>query len=156
MATSKVKDLDSNGLGWAATVIHKEIMGLDYKAISDYWRALSEDPQVAQPVGFFGNSPPLTFTESMKFDAYGPQFGLNKVVALRVGHSAWMDGRIIMDPGREGGGSVSLQIGLSFDAMTALESDDEFKIYVLEERKSSHFRLSVEGLSVVVINERLS
>ncbi|KAK9684912.1 hypothetical protein RND81_10G242000 [Saponaria officinalis] len=131
---SKVNELKSNGLGWASMLLNKEIMGLDNKIVRANLKARDETPQVAQlkPMSKFnGDIVPLVFfTSSMRFDAYGPEFGLGKPVASRPGYSVWMDGMIVVDPGCEGGGSADIHICLSSKVMDVLESDHEFMSYV--------------------------
>ncbi|XP_074317865.1 putative acetyltransferase At3g50280 [Silene latifolia] len=131
-ATSKMDDLMRNGLGWAAMLLHQGVMGLDEKLIQANLKARSESPDVAIPMkrNSFGSNSPLVFVGSMRFDAYGPEFGLGKPVTTRTGSSTWMNGKIIVDPGREGDGSVDLQVCLLSETMTALESDDMFKFYI--------------------------
>ncbi|KAK9684895.1 hypothetical protein RND81_10G240600 [Saponaria officinalis] len=131
--TSKVNDLMSNGLGRASMLLHKEVMGLDNQVIRANLKARDETPQVAQLTQiskYFGDNPPLIFTGSMRFDAYGPEFGLGKAVATRPGYSTWMNGRIVVDPGYEGGGSVDLHVCLLSEIMDVLEFDNEFMSYV--------------------------
>ncbi|XP_074317860.1 putative acetyltransferase At3g50280 [Silene latifolia] len=130
--TSKMDELMKNGLCWAAMLLHQGVMGLDENLIRANLKARTESPHVAIPMkrNSFGTNPPLVFAGSMRFDAYGPEFGLGKPVTTRTGCSTWMNGKIIIDPGREGGGSVDLQVCLLSETMTALEYDDEFVSYI--------------------------
>ncbi|XP_074317867.1 spermidine hydroxycinnamoyl transferase-like [Silene latifolia] len=134
MATSKMDDLMKNGLCWAAMLLHKGVTGVDEKLVLARMKALAETPGVSRmikkPNNGYGSNPPLTFAGSMRFDAYGPEFGLDKAITTRTGHNTWKDGRIIVNPGREGDGSVDLQVCLLSETMTALESDHEFISYV--------------------------
>ncbi|KAK9684911.1 hypothetical protein RND81_10G241900 [Saponaria officinalis] len=133
MATSKVNELMSNGLGRASMLLHKAVMGLDSKLVRANLKARDETPQVAQvnqTNEFFGDSTPLFFGGSMRFDAYGPEFGLGKAVAVRPGYAAWVNGLIVVDAGREGGGSADLHVCLSSKVMDVLECDQEFMSYV--------------------------
>ncbi|XP_074317866.1 putative acetyltransferase At3g50280 [Silene latifolia] len=131
--TSKMDNLMKNGLSWAAMFLHQGVMGFDEKSNMANLKARSESPDVAPLMklrNFFGTNPPLIFSGSMRFDTYGPEFGLGRAVTTRTGYSTWMNGRIVVDPGREGGGSVDVQVCLLSDIMTALESDNEFMSYI--------------------------
>ncbi|KAL9227566.1 hypothetical protein vseg_003243 [Gypsophila vaccaria] len=132
-ATSKVNDLIGNGLGPASTLLHKAVMGLDSKVIRANLKARDETPQVVQLKllsKYFGDNPPLIFTGSTRFDPYGPEFGLGKAVATRGGYSTWMNGRVTIDAGHEGGGSVDLHVCVLSKVMDVLERDHEFMSYI--------------------------
>ncbi|XP_074317868.1 putative acetyltransferase At3g50280 [Silene latifolia] len=133
MVTSKMDDLMKNGLCWAAMLIHKGVMGFDEKLVMADLKARSGKPDVApmnRILDSFGNNPPLIFAGSNRFDAYGPEFGLGKAVTTRAGYNTWKNGRIVVNPGCEGDGSVDLQVCLLSETMTALESDNEFMSYI--------------------------
>ena len=51
---------------------------------------------------------------------------MGKAVALRSGYANKFDGKVSSYPGYEGGGSIDLEVCLSPDSMSALESDKEF------------------------------
>ena len=57
------------------------------------------------------------------FDNY---FGWGKPVAVRSGRANKFDGKISAFPGRDGGGSVDLEVVLSPETMAGIESDPEF------------------------------
>ncbi|KAF3515407.1 hypothetical protein F2Q69_00000306 [Brassica cretica] len=63
---------------------------------------------------------------SPRFDKYGCQFGMGKAVAVRSGYGGKFDGKVSAYPGREGGGSIDLEVCLLPEFMEALESDQEF------------------------------
>ncbi|KAK9684913.1 hypothetical protein RND81_10G242100 [Saponaria officinalis] len=130
-ATSKVSELMSNGLGRASMLLNKAVMGLDSEVIRANLKARDETPQVAQLTQmskYFGENTPLLFGGSMRFDAYGPEFGLGKPVATRPGYAIWMNGMIVVDPGREGG--ADLHVCLLSKVIDVLECDHEFMSYV--------------------------
>ena len=58
---------------------------------------------------------------------YGCDFGWGKAQALRSGSANKFDGQIAAFPGREGGGSIDLEVGLLPEVMELLESDEEFQ-----------------------------
>ena len=47
---------------------------------------------------------------SHRFDMYGPEFGLGRAAAVRMGYANKDNGKVTANPGREGGGSVDLEI----------------------------------------------
>jgi len=57
---------------------------------------------------------------------YGNEFGMGKAVAARSGYANKSDGKVSSYPGREGGGSIDLEVCLFPHTMSALESDEEF------------------------------
>ncbi|KAL3507998.1 hypothetical protein ACH5RR_033380 [Cinchona calisaya] len=63
---------------------------------------------------------------SHRFNMYGNEFGLGKPLAIRTGSANKFDGKVTMNPGSEGGGSMGLEICLQSHVMTSLESDMEF------------------------------
>ncbi|KAJ9567090.1 hypothetical protein OSB04_003056 [Centaurea solstitialis] len=67
----------------------------------------------------FGNSP--------RFDMYGCEFGLGKAVAARGGIANKPDGKMTMYPGRNGGGSMEVEVCLLPEYMKDLDNDDEFR-----------------------------
>ncbi|MED6169688.1 hypothetical protein PIB30_023712 [Stylosanthes scabra] len=66
---------------------------------------------------------------SPRFPMYDNDFGWGKPVAVRSGAANKFDGKMSAFPGRNGGGSVDLEVVLAPDAMAALECDDEFMLY---------------------------
>nr|POF07583.1 bahd acyltransferase dcr [Quercus suber] len=63
---------------------------------------------------------------SPRFNMYGNEFEMGKAAALRSGYANKFDGKVSSYPGYEGGGSIDLEVYLSPDSMSALESDKEF------------------------------
>ena len=61
---------------------------------------------------------------------YGPEFGLGRAVAVRMGYSNKLNGKVTANPGCEGGGSVDLEICLRPEIMSTLEVDEEFMSFV--------------------------
>lgn len=60
------------------------------------------------------------------FDMYGCEFGWGKAVAARSGYANKFDGKVSAYPGREGGGSVDMEICLPARTMGLIEVDEEF------------------------------
>ncbi|RVX00021.1 BAHD acyltransferase DCR [Vitis vinifera] len=63
---------------------------------------------------------------SPRFNKYGIEFGLGKGLAVRSGYAHKFDGKVSCYPGREGGGSIDLEVCLPPNSMSALESNQEF------------------------------
>ncbi|KAI9070572.1 hypothetical protein K1719_047466 [Acacia pycnantha] len=97
----------------------------DAKAVSEFVKKWLESPMVIQPGRLFDPCSVL-MGSSPRFDKYGSEFGMGKAVGVRSGYASKFDGKVTSYPGREGGGSIDLEICLPPELMTALESDDEF------------------------------
>ncbi|XP_074288143.1 putative acetyltransferase At3g50280 [Silene latifolia] len=130
----KVGDLLEKGLGWAAMLLHEVVVNLDDKKVREYyeWRTkvLCDSRSVAS-IGPPFYSPNLVMIGgSARFNIYGPQFGLGKAEAVLAGYCRKEDGKIAASPGREGGGSIDLEICLKPETMKCLEFDSEFMSFV--------------------------
>lgn len=62
---------------------------------------------------------------------YENDFGWGRPLAIRSGGANKFDGKISAFPGREGMGSVDLEVVLAPETMAAVESDHEFMQYVM-------------------------
>ncbi|KAJ0794936.1 putative transferase [Helianthus annuus] len=63
---------------------------------------------------------------SPRFDMYGNEFGLGKALAVLSGYGNKFEGKVTSYPGREGRGSIDLEVCLLPEHMAAFESDEEF------------------------------
>ncbi|XP_020872773.1 BAHD acyltransferase DCR, partial [Arabidopsis lyrata subsp. lyrata] len=72
----------------------------------------------------------VTMGSSPRFPMYDNDFGWGRPVAVRSGRSNKFDGKISAFPGREGNGTVDLEVVLSPETMAGIESDSEFMRYV--------------------------
>ncbi|KAG7643733.1 Transferase [Arabidopsis suecica] len=72
----------------------------------------------------------VTMGSSPRFPMYDNDFGWGRPVAVRSGRSNKFDGKISAFPGREGNGTVDLEVVLSPETMAGIESDGEFMRYV--------------------------
>ncbi|XP_021738762.1 protein ENHANCED PSEUDOMONAS SUSCEPTIBILTY 1-like [Chenopodium quinoa] len=131
--TCSVDDLLGHGLGWASLNLHKTIVAHDGKAILDMYKEFSDDPVVfgRQATSDFHGPNRVIIGGSMRFNMFGPEFGLGRAVAARMGYANKEDGKVTANPGCEGGGSVDLEICLRPNFMATLETDSEFMNYVL-------------------------
>ncbi|KAK9698207.1 hypothetical protein RND81_08G088900 [Saponaria officinalis] len=134
LVTRKVDELLENGLGWVAVQLHETISANDEQAIEGTLKAIMQKPFVLRPDDITTESRQkqrlVSFAGSTRFDMYGPDFGFGKAVAVPTGYSDKADGKVTMNAGREGGGSVDIEVCLSPHTMLSLESDQEFMAFV--------------------------
>ncbi|KAK9690967.1 hypothetical protein RND81_09G167100 [Saponaria officinalis] len=130
---SKAGDLLSNGPGHAALLINQTIKIHDDKVTRKMLHEFEEHPFIFRPGTdtVQNNSNRLFIGGSSKFDVYGLEFGLGKALTVRGGFVNMEDGRLIANPGREGRGSVDLEVYLKPGTMNTLELDQEFMSYTL-------------------------
>ncbi|XP_056694763.1 uncharacterized acetyltransferase At3g50280-like [Spinacia oleracea] len=129
-----VDELLGNDLGRAALNIRKCIMAIDGEAILDFYKKLSNSPMVVrrgliEPEPYWGSNS-VIIGGSTRFNTYGPEFGFGRALTVRTGYGNKKDGKIVANPGCEGGGSVDLEICLRPHIMAALESNQEFMNFV--------------------------
>ena len=114
-----------NNLGWAAALLNQSVASHTDKAIRemvDKWMTSPMVYRISEMVVFSA-----LMSSSPRFDMYGCDFGWGKAQALRSGSANKFDGQIAAFPGREGGGSIDLQVCLLPEVMELLESDEEFQ-----------------------------
>ncbi|XP_024972920.1 uncharacterized acetyltransferase At3g50280-like [Cynara cardunculus var. scolymus] len=112
-------------LGWAAWMLHELVMNHGDKAIKEFVGSWVKRPFVYKMSQLFdGDS--IQMGSSPRFDIYGNEFGLGKGVAVLSGYANKFDGKVTLYPGRDGGGSVDLEVCLLPENMAAFESDKEF------------------------------
>ncbi|ESQ40721.1 hypothetical protein EUTSA_v10013445mg [Eutrema salsugineum] len=123
--TTRIGNLLENDFGWAALKLHQAVnehTGQKIASEIDQWlKSLSglQSEKFSKPnLVHMGSSP--------RFNKYGCEFGLGKAVAARSGYNNKHDGKVSAYPGREGGGSIDLEVCLLPEFMEALESDQEF------------------------------
>ncbi|KAG0458061.1 hypothetical protein HPP92_023218 [Vanilla planifolia] len=130
MATATAGDLEAKGLGWAATKLNRAVTGYTDAVIREKMRAYHEVPMVYSLRMFDPES--VMMGSSPRFDMYGCDFGWGKAAVVRTGTANKFDGKVSSFPGREGGGSVDLEVCLLPDFMAALLQDGEFMDAVSE------------------------
>ncbi|KAK1300486.1 putative acetyltransferase [Acorus calamus] len=116
--------LERGGFGWAARLLHETLAAHDDGVIREAILKWVAAPVVyrASEVDGFG----VMVGSSPRFDMYGCDFGWGRAVGVRSGTDNKFNGKMTVYPGREGGGSVDLEICLSPERMAALEADVEF------------------------------
>ncbi|KAL6142251.1 hypothetical protein ACLB2K_060534 [Fragaria x ananassa] len=123
-----VGDLLSHDLRWGADLLHNNVVAHD----SDTVRRGVEDWESAPrlfPLGNFDGAS-ITMGSSPRFPMYNNDFGWGLPLAVRSGRANKFDGKISAFPGREGNGSVDLEVVLAPETMAGLELDGEFMQYV--------------------------
>ncbi len=121
-------DVLSHDLRWCAEQLNKNVLSHDDVMVRSYVENWERDPRCF-PLGNFDGAM-LTMGSSPRFPMYDNDFGWGKPVAVRSGRANKFDGKISAFPGREGGGSVDLEVVLAPETMAGLESDPEFMKYV--------------------------
>ncbi|GAB4827551.1 hypothetical protein Ancab_034434 [Ancistrocladus abbreviatus] len=122
-------ELLSRDLRWSAELLNKNVRAHDNATVRRFIEDWEKDPKCF-PLGNFdgamitmGSSPQIPLCTIMTLGGAGP-------LPFGAGRANKFDGKISAFPGREGGGTVDLEVVLSPDTMTGLESDPEFMNYV--------------------------
>ncbi|KAL9230169.1 hypothetical protein vseg_005556 [Gypsophila vaccaria] len=123
-----VGDVMSRDLRWAAEQLNKNVKAHGDKTVRKFIGDWESNPRTF-PLGNFDGGM-ITMGSSPRFPMYDNDFGWGRPVAVRSGRANKFDGKISAFPGREGGGSVDLEVVLSPETMAGLESDPEFMQYV--------------------------
>ncbi|WOL08248.1 hypothetical protein Cni_G17000 [Canna indica] len=123
-AATTVGELLAHDLGWAARLVHETVGGHTDSAIRKAVAAWMAAPVIYRVDMFDPFS--VMMGSSPRFDVYGCDFGWGKPVAARSGTAHKFDGKVTFYAGREGGGSMDLEICLEPPFMRALEEDEEF------------------------------
>ncbi|KAG5048163.1 hypothetical protein JHK85_009266 [Glycine max] len=124
-AETTVGELLENNLGWAAWKLHLAVTNHNDRVVLQSLKEWLQSPliyQLGQPMDPYV----VLISSSPRFNMYGNEFGMGKAVAVRSGYANKFDGKVTSYPGREGGGSIDLEVGLLPHIMSALESDEEF------------------------------
>ncbi|XP_027071085.1 uncharacterized acetyltransferase At3g50280 [Coffea arabica] len=121
--TTTCGELLTNGLGWAAWKLHELVINQTDRSIREWVESWVKSPFIVW-IGRFSNR--IQIGSSPRFNIYGSEFGLGKALAVRSGFANKPDGKITLFPGREGGGSMDVEVCLLQQSMSFLESDQEF------------------------------
>ncbi|KVH99493.1 uncharacterized acetyltransferase At3g50280-like [Cynara cardunculus var. scolymus] len=123
-ATATVEDLMAHGLGWAALRLHEVVMNHDHSKVKEMVESWIKRPVIFKMShGIDRNA--IHVGSSPRFDMYGCEFGLGKAVAARSGGANKGEGKITMYPGREGGGSMDVEVCFGSELMMDMECDEE-------------------------------
>ena len=125
-----VGDILSKDLRWIASLLHENVVahgdGTVRRGVEDWERS----PRLF-PLGNFDGAS-MTMGSSPRFPMYDNDFGWGPPLAIRSGKANKFDGKISAFPGRQGNGSVDLEVVLEPETMAGLENDMEFMQFVTE------------------------
>ncbi|WVZ95497.1 hypothetical protein U9M48_041253 [Paspalum notatum var. saurae] len=144
-AASTVGDvLQDGGLGRAAWLLNRAVASFDEAKLRRDVAAWARAP-VTLYVTPRRNPARAVTGSSPRFDVYGNDFGWGRPVAVRSGAGNKVDGKVTVYEGREGGGSIALEVCLSPEALARLVADEEFM-----EAVTSNPQSEMEGSTAVV------
>ncbi|OWM70860.1 hypothetical protein CDL15_Pgr014533 [Punica granatum] len=123
-ASTTTGKLLGGGLGAAAQLLHVAVAEHNGEKINEWHRQWLQKPSFYNLRYFDHYS--VVMGGSPRFNMYSNEFGLGKPVAPRSGYANKFDGKVVAYPGREGGGSVDLEVCLPARTMAALEADNDF------------------------------
>ncbi|MQM20249.1 hypothetical protein Taro_053267 [Colocasia esculenta] len=123
--TTTAGELLAHDLGWAAVLLNQCVTSHTDAAIRGKIERWMASPVVYTLSATFDRQS-IMMGSSPRFDMYGCDFGWGRAVALRSGSANKFDGKVSAYPGREGGGSIDLEVCLPPEGMSALEADEEF------------------------------
>nr|KYP31498.1 putative acetyltransferase At3g50280 family [Cajanus cajan] len=115
-------ELLENELGWAAWKLHLAVTNYNDRLVMQSFQEWLRSPLIQQ----IGHPYCVLISSSPRFNMYGNEFGMGKALAVRSGYANKFDGKVTSYPGREGGGSIDLEVCLLPHTMSELESDMEF------------------------------
>uniref|UniRef100_A0A1J3FMD5 Putative acetyltransferase n=1 Tax=Noccaea caerulescens TaxID=107243 RepID=A0A1J3FMD5_NOCCA len=123
-------DLLTKDLRWSADQLHRNVVSHDDATVRRGIASWESDPRLF-PLGN-PDGASITMGSSPRFPMYDNDFGWGKPLAVRSGGANKFDGKISAFPGREGNGSVDLEVVLAPETMAGVENDPEFMQYVSE------------------------
>ncbi|KAJ1266866.1 hypothetical protein BS78_07G012300 [Paspalum vaginatum] len=113
------------GLGRAAWLLNRAVASLDEAKLRRDLAAWARSPSTLYVTPRRNPARAITGS-SPRFDVYGNDFGWGRPVAVRSGAGNKVDGKVTVYEGREGGGSMALEVCLSPEALARLVADEEF------------------------------
>ena len=135
--TATIGELMANDLSWAANLLHKGVVDYGDKKVREVVAEWEEAPRCF-PLGN-PDGAAITMGSSPRFPMYeGNDFGWGQPLATRSGKANKFDGKMSAFPGRDGDGSVELEVCLAPDTMAGLLEDEEFLYYVSKEESPSN------------------
>ncbi|XP_023760419.1 uncharacterized acetyltransferase At3g50280 [Lactuca sativa] len=124
--TATVRELMTNGLGWAAFRLYEAVINYNDTIVKENIESWIKKPFIFKRSQMINKNIILVLS-SPRLDMYGCEFGLGKALAVRSGWMNKDDGTINLYPGREGGGSMDVEVCFtSSQTMMNLDSDEEF------------------------------
>uniref|UniRef100_J3MPS0 Acetyltransferase n=2 Tax=Oryza brachyantha TaxID=4533 RepID=J3MPS0_ORYBR len=126
-AKAAAGEVMDKGLGWTAWLLNRAVASVDEASVRGTLAAWPEKPSFLrmadlqkQAGGGMGTS------NSPRFDVYGNDFGWGRPVGVRSGGGNKLDGKMTVYEGRDGGGSMALEVCLAPEALARLVADEEF------------------------------
>ncbi|KAK1436596.1 hypothetical protein QVD17_02378 [Tagetes erecta] len=129
--TATAGELFDHGVGWAAQRLHEVVVNHDEKEVKKLMDMWLKKPFVVKWSEHFDRYS-VQMGSSPRFDMYGNEFGLGKALAILSGYANKFDGKVTLYPGRDGGGSIDLEVCLFPENMAIFEADEEFMSVVNE------------------------
>ncbi|KAL2894756.1 BAHD acyltransferase DCR [Bienertia sinuspersici] len=129
VSTTTVSKLLEQSIGKTALLLHQAVVNYTNKDVHGFMHSWLKSPFVFRMDNMLDidTNSTVQVGSSPRFNIYGNDFvGIGKPIAVRSGFANKFDGKVIVYPGYEGGGSVDAEICLSFACMKALECDEEF------------------------------
>ncbi|CAG7891082.1 unnamed protein product [Brassica rapa] len=123
-------DVLAKDLRWSAGQLHRNVVAHDDATVRSGIADWESNPRLF-PLGN-ADGASITMGSSPRFPMYDNDFGWGKPLAVRSGGANKFDGKISAFPGREGNGSVDLEVVLAPETMAGIENDPEFMQYVSE------------------------
>ncbi|KAK7276370.1 hypothetical protein RIF29_17509 [Crotalaria pallida] len=117
----------SRDLRWCAEQLNKNVRAHDDSVVRKYVEDWEKNPRVF-PLGN-PDGASITMGSSPRFPMYDNDFGWGRPLAVRSGKANKFDGKISAFPGRDGSGTVDLEVVLAPETMEGVESDAEFMLY---------------------------
>ncbi|OMO88203.1 Transferase [Corchorus capsularis] len=121
-------DVTSHDLRWCAEKLNESVRAHNDETVRRFVENWEKDPRCF-PLGN-ADGASMTMGSSPRFPMYDNDFGWGRPFAVRSGGANKFDGKISAFPGREGNGSVDLEVVLAPETMAGIESDLEFMQYV--------------------------
>ncbi|XP_014496082.1 uncharacterized acetyltransferase At3g50280 [Vigna radiata var. radiata] len=123
-----VGDVVFKDLQWCAEQLSRSVKAFDSATVQrnvDNWE---REPKCYE----LGNHDGATVQmgSSPRFPMYDNDFGWGRPITVRSGGANKFDGKMSAFPGRNGDGSVDVEVVLAPETMAQLESDPEFMLYV--------------------------
>ncbi|XP_020522838.1 BAHD acyltransferase DCR, partial [Amborella trichopoda] len=122
--STTVGELLSQELGWAASMLRQATLGHTDVSVRAHLEVWMKAPRPYHLSNFDPFS--IVVGSSPRFPMYQNDFGWGIPLAVRSGNANKFDGKISAYQGREGEGSMDMEVCLAPQVMTALESDQEF------------------------------
>ncbi|XP_061343576.1 uncharacterized acetyltransferase At3g50280 [Gastrolobium bilobum] len=117
----------SQDLRWCAEQLNKSVKAHDEAMVRRFVEDWESNPRCF-PLGN-PDGASITMGSSPRFPMYDNDLGWGRPLAVRSGRANKFDGKISAFPGRDGSGTVDLEVVLAPETMAGLESDPEFMLY---------------------------